>query len=204
MSQELSTEEKILLAAKKVFFQKGWDGARMQDIANEAGINKALLHYYFRNKETLFKKVFEGYIGKFLPNISSIITAEEPILKKIEGIIGVYIDFLIQNQELPLFVATELARNPSLITDTLKSYKDLPPFILLLGQFQRAIDAGEIRNMNPIHLIISVVSMCVFPFIGKSIFKNVLSSIPEEVFQVLLSQRKKEIYELVYYALKVS
>ncbi len=202
MSQELSTEEKILLAAKKVFFQKGWDGARMQDIANEAGINKALLHYYFRNKETLFKKVFESYIGKLLPNINSVIASDEPVLSKIEGIIHAYIDFLLQNQELPLFVANELARNPNLITDTLKSYKDLPPFMLLFTQFQKAIDEGEIRNTNPIHLIISVVSMCVFPFIGKAIFKNVLSSVPEEIFQVLLNQRKKEIYELVYHALK--
>src|SRR6478735_10691909 len=97
MKKDLSTEEKILNAAKKVFLTKGMDGARMQDIADKAGINKALLHYYFRSKDKLFERIFIEEAQKFMPRVTHIMLSEMTLFEKIEKFVGEYIDTLIQN-----------------------------------------------------------------------------------------------------------
>src|SRR3954463_13057426 len=104
MKKDLSTEEKILNAAKKVFLTKGMDGARMQDIADEAGINKALLHYYFRSKEKLFETIFLEVAGSFLPRVGKILQTDTTIFEKIELFCAEYISQVIQAPYAPIFV----------------------------------------------------------------------------------------------------
>src|SRR3982751_3647938 len=101
MRKDLSTEEKILSAAKKAFLTKGMDGARMQDIADKAGINKALLHYYFRSKDRLFEMIFLEEARKFMPRIATIMLSELTLFEKIEKFVDQYIDTLSQNPLLP-------------------------------------------------------------------------------------------------------
>lgn len=201
MEVEITTEEKILIAARKVFIEKGWDGARMQEIADNAGINKALLHYYFRNKEQLFKRVFAGIVGKLIPNLNTIIQSEQPIFEKIQSFIDAYIDFLLANQELPLFVANELSRNANLIVGAFEENGLKPMVGQMVMEIFQAIENKQIRPINPAHLLMNIVSMCVFPFMGRSIFQKVLMQVPEEMYQELLKQRKKEIYEMVYHSI---
>src|SRR5438874_9015673 len=99
-----NTEERILTAAKKVFLKEGMAGARMQDIADEAGINKALLHYYFHNKEKLFDVIFMEAAQKLFPKISFIFESDLPVLEKIEHFADEYITVILENPYLPLFV----------------------------------------------------------------------------------------------------
>src|SRR3954465_4747970 len=101
---EISTENRILDAARKVFLVKGMDGARMQDIANEAGINKAMLHYYFRSKEKLFEMIFQEEIGKLMLRITDIFASDEPLFIKIEMFCRQYIETVIENPYIPLFI----------------------------------------------------------------------------------------------------
>ena len=96
-----STEQIILEAAKKVFVRKGMAGARMQDIADEAGINKALLHYYFRNKEKLFEMIFMEAAEKFFPRINAIFDSDQPLFEKIESFCEEYISVVMENPYLP-------------------------------------------------------------------------------------------------------
>ncbi len=76
-SGKSDTEEQILKAARKLFENKGFNGARMQEIADEAGINKSLLHYYFRSKEGLFDQIFLEAFKDFWPSIEWIAQNEE-------------------------------------------------------------------------------------------------------------------------------
>lgn len=108
-----STEEKILEAAKTVFLAKGMDGARMQEIADEAGINKALLHYYFRSKERLFEAIFSHIVKFAFPEITRIIASEEPVVVKIERVIDAYLGLLLKHPFIPGFIMKELSRDPS-------------------------------------------------------------------------------------------
>ena len=107
-----SAEEKILAAAQKVFMTKGMAGARMQDIANEAGINKALLHYYFTDKDKLFEVVFLAEAQKFFPKINAIFNSDIPLFGKIENFVTEYIDEMQENPFLPWFVMNEINRDP--------------------------------------------------------------------------------------------
>src|SRR3954468_17116383 len=92
--------------------EKGIDGARMQDIADKAGINKALLHYYFRSKEKLFEMIFIEEARKFMPKVTSIMVSELTLFEKVEKFVGEYIDTLLQNPLLPIFILNEIKQNP--------------------------------------------------------------------------------------------
>ncbi|HMG13903.1 MAG TPA: helix-turn-helix domain-containing protein, partial [Saprospiraceae bacterium] len=94
MTINISTEDKIIDAAKKVFLQQGYSGARMQDIADAAGINKALLHYYFRNKDKLFELIFLQCTQKMIPTINSVFDSDEDIFNKIRQFVSTYIEML--------------------------------------------------------------------------------------------------------------
>ena len=107
-----STQAKILSAAKQVFLLKGMAGARMQDIADEAGINKALLHYYFRSKEKLFETIFSEALNQFFPKIAHIIESDITLFQKIESFCSEYITTMQQNAYLPLFVLNEVNKQP--------------------------------------------------------------------------------------------
>ena len=95
--KDASTEEKIMEAAKIVFMKYGLYGARMQDIADKAGINKALLHYYFRSKERLFDKIFEQALSRYFDNMQvwtdETLSLKEKIFKFIESIIDFYAEY---------------------------------------------------------------------------------------------------------------
>ncbi len=96
-------EQRILSAAKKVFINKGMTGARMQDIADAAGINKALLHYYFRSKEKLFETIFKEAVQGFLPRVNQIFESNKTIFEKIEMFCKEYIDQIRKTPYLPIF-----------------------------------------------------------------------------------------------------
>src|SRR6476646_4078897 len=112
LSKDISTEEKILEAARKVFIRKGMTGARMQDIADRAGINKAMLHYYFRNKEKLFETIFTESFDHFFPRLAVIIESDTTIFSKIEMICVEYINQMQKMPYLPIFILHEVNRQP--------------------------------------------------------------------------------------------
>jgi AcrR family transcriptional regulator len=195
MELKIDTEEKILQAAKKVFQQKGFDGCRMQDIADEAGINKALLHYYFRSKDRLFDAVFKDAFRKFFPKVQEIMASDITLEKKLESFIDKYIDLLIDNPMLPIFILNEVNRNPEKITEIINLQVINPN--LLFASVIKEINQGNIRKIDPKHLMISIIAMCVFPFVGKPIIKNFLMNNNDDEFALFISQRKKEITEMV-------
>src|SRR5574339_606892 len=107
-----TSEEKILAAARKVFMEKGMAGARMQDIADEDGINKALLHYYFRSKDKLFETIFAETSSRFIPRMTEILNADTPLFEKINTFCEAYISQIQQNPYMPLFLMNEANKHP--------------------------------------------------------------------------------------------
>lgn len=198
--KDQSAEEKILAAAKKVFVEKGMDGARMQDIADEAGINKALLHYYFRSKEKLFQVIFKEAAGRLFPRINTIITANIPLFDKIRQFTNDYIEIVIENPYLPLFVLNEMNKQPHSFIENIFAGK--PPQIHLLAQqIEKEIKKGTIKKISPAHLIINMMSMCVFPFIGKPMIQIVMQ-LDELQFRNMMLQRKKTVADFIIDSIK--
>ena len=136
--KDKSTEEKILDAARKVFVQKGLDGARMQDIADEAGINKALLHYYFRTKDKLFEMIFMETVGKIFPRFEMILLSDMDFFEKIRQIVSSYIEVIIHNPYLPLFVLNEMNKQPHSFLENIFG-KNQPTFENLVKQIDKEI-----------------------------------------------------------------
>jgi TetR/AcrR family transcriptional regulator len=193
--QDKSTEIQVLEAAKKVFLQKGFDGARMQEIADEAGINKALLHYYFRSKDKLFDAIFNDAFRQFFPKVAEMMKADRPLFEKIEFFIDAYIDMLIKNPYLPGFVLHEINRNPQRLINIIKESGMDPKF--LIKSVKKEMEHGNIHKISAKHLIVNILGMCLFPFIGKPILQGFLYNGSHDDYQKFLGERKKEIKEFV-------
>ncbi len=198
--KELNTEQTILEAAKKIFIRKGMDGARMQEIADEAGINKALLHYYFRSKDKLFEAIFQDAILKFIPGMMEMLQSDLPLFKKIEIFTGNYIDAFIENPFIPGFIMHELSRDPSKIAMMVKNSGVSPE--AFISQINKEIKAGSIVPIDPYHLIVNILSMCIFPFAARPILLNVLFRNDPEALAGFIAKRKKEVPEFIINAIR--
>lgn len=199
--KDTNTEQRILEAAKKVFVRKGMTGARMQDIADEAGINKALLHYYFRNKEKLFEMIFIEAASRLFPRINQLFTAELPLFEKIERFCHEYIDIVKSNPYLPLFVLNEINQNPEHFLQKFWKGAHKPNPSYLLNQIAEEVQKGTIRPIHPANLMINLVSMTIFPFMAKPMLEANLG-ISAEQFNDFIEQRKKEIPAFIISALR--
>jgi len=195
-----TSQGKILAAAKKVFLLKGMAGARMQDIADEAGINKAMLHYYYRDKEKLFETIFKEASHKFFPKISHIIESDIPLFEKIENFCREYIDLMLENAYLPLFVLNEVNKEPHRFREKFWKNRELL-FTKFVGQIEIEIKKRKIKSVNPAHLFINMLSMCIFPFIAKPLWM-ISSGMDELQFRNFMEQRKTEIPKFIIESIK--
>ena len=190
-----NTEDKILEAAKTVFVRKGLDGSRMQEIADEAGINKALLHYYFRTKQKLFEAIFTSIFNEVFPNVTAMILSDKRIEEKLGIFIEKYIDLLYRNPFLPTFVIKEINRDPEFLAKVIKSRGINPNQIFEI--FENEMDAGNIRRMNPREIIINMLSLCIFPFAGKPLMQIMFYDNDKKAYNQFLENRKKTVKEFV-------
>ena len=202
MSEKQDTETIIKEAAKEVFLQKGYDGARMQDIADKTGFNKALLHYYFRSKEKLFDVIFFEQFGKLIAQVKQGIRGEMNLHDKLEFFIDNYIGMLEQNPYLPLFVINELSRNPDRFMDKIKSFEVYPEAAAMIGMMLEAMEEGKIKKYNPFHLLMNIMSLSVFPFIAKPMIMYI-TDVEEEDWQTIMKDRKEQVKAFVFNALGI-
>jgi AcrR family transcriptional regulator len=197
---ELNTELKILEAAKHEFLERGFDGARMQKIAERADINKALLHYYFRNKENLFKAVFGNVFGDFFPNIMNTFKSELSFFEKVRLFIDGYVTILNKNPKLPAFILHEIQRRPELLLNSLAEQGINPK--VLVNIIDAEIRKGTLRPFPVEHLIINLLAMCIFPMVAAPIMKEVLFEGNETKYEQFLEERKQYIYEFIINTIK--
>lgn len=186
-----STKEKIIQAAQEVFIRKGMDGARMQEIADEAGINKALLHYYFHSKEQLFREVFYGILSKLIPGLISIFKKDTPFLDKIEAVVSEYDSFMQRNPFLPQFVIREINRDPEQLSGFM-SDQGLD-FGLVERMINQEVKSGNIRSVTFPHLFANLIGMIVMPYIGRPLFQRKLFSNDSIKYDQFLMERKEVI-----------
>jgi AcrR family transcriptional regulator len=197
------TEKAILEAADKDITQKGFAAARMEDIAKEAGINRALLHYYFRSKGKMFELIFQQRVGIFFSGLGQIMSSEKPLLEKIQAIVEHEITVLLAHPYLPIFVLQELNQNPQRMFAIAENAGAHPS--LLLKKFsvevRAGIKAGTIRETDPAQLFMSIMGMAIYPFVAQPVLKVILEK-DEAGFENVMRQRKKEITDFIIHALK--
>ncbi|MDV3308545.1 MAG: TetR/AcrR family transcriptional regulator [Cyclobacteriaceae bacterium] len=199
VKSDIGTEKVILEAAKRVFHERGLAGARMQQIADEAGINKALLHYYFRNKEQLFKAVFTDAFAQVIPQINEIFDADQPLLDKIRTFAVRYTTLLMENHYLPGFIIQEINNNPNFAAEYLTPERRPNPQ-KLLSQIREEVEAGRIRPVEPLQLVVNLLGLCLFPFIAAEMIRHV-TGMSKAQYQRFLAERQKHIPEFVINAI---
>lgn len=196
-----TTEQQIIDAARKIFMQRGLSGARMQDIADEAGINKAMLHYYYRNKEKLFEIVFAEAVQALLGRVNAIFAGDMPWKEKIVAAIDNYITSISENPYLPIFVLHEINSNPDRMVNQFLHGPLFPNLRAFMMELAEEAAKGNIRKVDPLQLMISIISMCVFPFAAKPLLTGVFQ-MDAAAFAKFIEERKKFVGSFVLNALE--
>jgi len=195
-----TTEDQILDAANYIFQTKGMEGARMQEIADKAGINKSMLHYYYRSKQLLFEAVFKKAFALLAPQLNTILNDDSSIEDKIKNFTNDYLTFIIQYPYIPKFVIQELNRNPDFILKIQKKsgFSNITKF---KEQLQHEINMGLIIPIKAEQLFINIMALNIFPFVAKPLVKA-FTHINEESFEQLMEDRKTEVATFIINSIK--
>ena len=200
MVKEDNTQQRILDAARTIFMKKGLSGARMQEIANEAGINKALLHYYFRTKDKLYYAILEEAFKTILPLVADVFNSAETLEMKLNRLASRYVELLEEHRYLPLFIMNELQMNPGRISE----FINLKKFINLSNLKKQVQDEYGLENINEgmlIHAFINFLSNMIFPFMARPIIQLNLG-ISDELYHEFILARKTLIPKVFISTLK--
>jgi TetR/AcrR family transcriptional regulator len=189
------TEERILASAEKLFYRKGKAGTSMQDIADDAGINRTLLNYYFRSKDQLFEAVFRNALKRFVPELVKMLRSEMSFEEYMPMLIETVIDTLLRNPQIPVFVLQELSSNPERMPMIMKEM-GLDPSIAFrkIGEEKQR---GRIGNGDPRQLIMNLLSLCIFPFAARPIVTEILFNGNEAEFETAMEERKLYLINLL-------
>lgn len=197
------TEEKILEAALQVFSMKGKDGARMHEIANRAGINKALLHYYFRSKDRLYDRVFEYVVAKLVRSFGTRLRDAQDLDELIHVFVNNYIDFAQNNLAVVRLMVGEHLAGGHRATDRIKAMMQSAdaPLRVFVDRLEAAAASGEIRPVDPHQTLITVVSASVFFFVVFSTLEAIvpLAAASRDQF---IKQRKGHLSDFVLHSLR--
>lgn len=200
MKKKETTEDQILNAAKDVFQSKGMDGARMQEIADKAGINKALLHYYYRSKQLLFEAVFKNAFVLLAPQLNTILNDDSSIEDKIKNFTNDYTTFMMKHPYLPNFIISELNRNEDFIIK-LKEHTGFPNLEKFKACLDGEINKGLIKPIDAGELFVNILALNIFPFLGKPLIKA-LTKQDEKTYTKFIENRKTEVAQFIINSIK--
>lgn len=194
MSAETSTKERILDAARNVFLRKGMMGARMQEVADEAGINKALLHYYFRNKQQLFEQVFCVCGRHAMQGVWEELTRDRSLFDNIRAFVMAFHTAIEREPLFPHFLLNELQRDPQhllKLVDLGKGAREQ-----FFKQVKAAQQRKEIIAIDPFQVLVNIMAWCQFPHVAAPVVKHV-GGMDQKAFKHFLHERSTLVSELI-------
>lgn len=199
MVSEPTTEERILEAARTVFTNKGMAGARMQEVADEAGINKSLLHYYFRSKQKLFEGVFKGSAETQFHCIWCALEESDDLFTAIRGFVPTYLDRMLKDPLLPVFVVSEMNRDPEGLAQWIdRGSKGRNHFIQLV---EAAHKDKLIIDIDPRELLVNMMALCAHPFIARPMLVHI-HGMNDAAFRRMILERRKSVPEFIIRSIK--
>ena len=205
MKPNYPMELRIREVAQQLFFSQGYAATSTTQIAREVGCTQALVHYYYRTKENLFRKIFLEQVLAALNVIGRSLANEDSFDRFIEHAISMYFDALMSNPRLPFFVLEELVSNPERRKYMRENFVKNPSYALLYMQFDARLRQeqreGNIVKTDPFDLMITIASMTVFTFISLPMYRDLLARTDEQVREYVL-HRKNEIISMVKKLLK--
>jgi TetR/AcrR family transcriptional regulator len=204
-AHDRDTEQRILDAAHQVFVRRGTAGARMQEIADEAGVNKALLHYYFRSKDRLSEAVFRRAAGGLMPAVAGVLGSDASLEDKVRTVIAMHLERLAASPYLPGYVLSELNHHPERALQMISGIMPLDFGARVIAKLQAQIDervrAGEMRRMSADQFAANLVSLTIFPFAAKPML-TMLFGLDAAGFDAFIERRKAELVPFFLGALR--
>ena len=206
--RDVATETRILEAARQVFIRRGTAGARMREIAEEAGVNQALLHYYFRSKDFLAEAVFQQAARRLFPPVIALLSSEASLEEKVERVVEHELRVLLENPFLPGYVLAELNQNPDRAAQLVEALMGTPVegfapqvFARLSAQIEDRVAAGAMRPISADQFVMNLLSLCVFPFAARPMFCALLQ-LDARGFAEMIARRKAALVPFFLAALK--
>lgn len=196
MKEELSTEEKIKEAAKRVFVAKGFDGCSSREIAKEAGMNVALVNYYFKSKQALFQLVFNATMEDFMLTTIEVFSQDLDLISKMRIFIEREYEFLAKYPEMPGFILREICREEGCVTDNKSEIMQRVEESGVFHEIAIAQEKGEMRKMDMTNMMLLIMSNCQYPFMAKELMKE-LRKTNEEQYKQTLMLHKQYITEML-------
>lgn len=192
-------ERRILDAAHTVFLRRGTAGARMQEIAKEAGVNSALLHYYFRNKERLGEAVFQRAAAQLLPNVIRILASDADLDDKVTQVVEVELTRLSETPYLPGYIISELTHHPQRVPQLFATIIGKAPAEVgalvrarLGEQIGERVRAGRMHPIEPEQFAINLLALCIFPFAARPMVMALLG-FDAAGFAAFIDRRRQEL-----------
>lgn len=201
--KDSTTEQRILEAAEKLFYEKGFAMTHTTDIAKEVGCNQALVHYYFRTKEKLFETFFEGKAKLFMSAFLQAGNDKDSFEEKLKCKIEAHFDILRLNPRLPFLLFNEISTNPKRVETFKVKFGEMPKAVIesIRNELQQEIEKGKIRPVNPTELLLSIISLNAIMFIASPIIK-IVTGASDKDYEKMVERRKAENVRIILQSLK--
>jgi TetR/AcrR family transcriptional regulator len=195
MKKDTSTEEKIKEAAKKVFLAKGFEGCTSREIAQAAGMNVALVNYYFRSKNQLFQLVFKSAVETFIRSMLPVFQADQSLEDKMRYFIEKEYEFLAKHPELPTFILTEMNREDNSCADHQAIFQSVAE-TGIFNECLQAQAAGNMRDISVINMILLIMSNCHYPTMAKNLMLS-MHDLNEHEYALHVAQHRHFVTEML-------
>ncbi len=192
---QTETEQRIIASAEKLFYRKGKAGSSMQDIADDAGINRTLLNYYFRTKDQLFEAVFRKALSGFVPGLASLLKSDMSFREYMPRLIETVIDTMLENPQIPIFVLQELSSNPDRMPQIIKEMGIDPAVALKKLESEQSKAPGA--HLAPRQVIINLLSLCIFPFAARPVLTEIFFNGDNAAYIAAMKDRKRLLPQVV-------
>ena len=195
-AEEAQTEKLIKQKAKILFFQKGFLNATTQEIADEAGVNRALIHYYFRSRELMLEALLDETLQEKRDRVRSVLTSDLPFREKIANYIDTIVDYGLKYPYLDNFIISETARRPEKVK--LFCAKDrFRSSDLIREALQQEIRKGKIAPISAEHFMVNLISLCNYPLLAKSVIQTI-HGLTDTAYRKFLLERKHIIFRTIF------
>ncbi len=189
-TKETEVKDRILDVSRKLFVEKGYTGTSIRDIATEAEVNVAMVNYYFKSKHDLFEMIFEESVNILINKIFGIIRSDLPFYDLLNTWVDSYYDMLSKNSQLPIFVLNEIHQNPGHLLEFINRRNPSMLFGVLQNRINKEIEKGTIKEIPVMNLLLSILSLSIFPFVLGGILTLVTGEKSEEYYAALEKHKK--------------
>ncbi|MFL1684732.1 MULTISPECIES: TetR/AcrR family transcriptional regulator [Bacteroidales] len=202
--EDKNTEQAILKAAEEEFLKKGYALSKTTDIAKQAGVTHAMLHYYFRTKENLFEKVFSQKVEILANSFKTKFDSNQPFDIKLKQAVETHFDFVAANPQIPFFIINELLTNPKRLHDFRKMFGSIASSTLerIQSEINIEIQKGSIKPINAIDLIFDIISLNIFTFLVSPVIFGNKDILPKEIHEEFIQKRREEHVKLILARIK--